>query len=206
MGVKNRIAKYKIGDIVHFDDFAGKDTTMIIKDISYANNRISYSDDFYCIDEDEIKGILDDNSASKINFVNSKVNFVEPTPNEILANSIAKKSDFYEEDKPFLYETLLDFAKEKDKRPILEQGGWHKEEPTKDCFVLLMTEKFPKNCFYIIAEWDNDAQCFYSEETDEPIEKWDYWKELEENLLLKRKNYKEELEYRKKIENYEKEN
>lgn len=198
MGKKNRIAKYKVGDIVHFD-FAGKDIIMLIKEVRCVNSCICYSDDFYCVNEDEIKGLLDFNSVSKIEFV-------ESSPNERLADSVAKKSDFVQEDKPYLYETLLDFAKEKDKQPILEQGGWHTEKPTKDCFVILMTEEFPKNCFYVIAEWDNDAQCFYSEENDEPIEKWDYWKELEENLLLKRKNYKEELDYRKKIENYEKEN
>ena len=99
------------------------------------------------------------------------------------------------------YEGAMQMAEWKDKQTILEQSGWCFEKPTKDCFVLLLTNEFPKNCFYVVAEWDNDAKCFYSEATDEPIEKWDCWKMLEENLLLKRKNYKEEVEYRQKLKN-----
>lgn len=66
-----------------------------------------------------------------------------------------------------------------DDTPIADQRGWHTEKPTEDCYVLLMTTSFPKNCFYVVAEWDNDAQCFYSESSDYPIEDWDYWKLIE---------------------------
>lgn len=81
----------------------------------------------------------------------------------------------------------------KDNLPIVELGGWKKEEPDTDCYVLLMTEEFPKNCFYIVAEWDNDAKCFYSEASDMPIKHWDCWKLIERNEYLKGKSYRERL-------------
>ena len=62
----------------------------------------------------------------------------------------------------------------KDEQPIAELRGWHTKEPTIDCYVLLKT----KNREYIVAEWDNDAKCFYSETGDFPIS-WKKWKMIE---------------------------
>jgi hypothetical protein len=79
-------------------------------------------------------------------------------------------------------------------QPITEQGGWHTEPPTFDCFALLMTPAFPKNCHFVVAEWDNDAECFYSESFDFPIEKWDCWKLIQKNWILENPKYSEEVE------------
>lgn len=79
-------------------------------------------------------------------------------------------------------------------QPITEQGGWHTEPPTFDCFALLMTPAFPKNCHFVVAEWDNDAECFYSESFDFPIEKWDCWKLIQKNWVLENPKYSEEVE------------
>lgn len=67
----------------------------------------------------------------------------------------------------------------KDTQPISELRGWHTEKPSEDCTVLLYTEtQFHKNAQYVIAEWDNHAQCFYDEADDEPISEWTKWKKL----------------------------
>ena len=75
-------------------------------------------------------------------------------------------------------------AQWKDEQPIVEQGGWHTENPTEDCFVLLETNEFPKNCRYIVAEWDDDAKCFYSESSDFPVKDWDRWKFIDVNNFI----------------------
>lgn len=67
-----------------------------------------------------------------------------------------------------------------DTKPIAEMDGWSIEPPTINCFVLLKTPEFPKNCEYVVAEWDNDAKCFYSEATDYPIKLWYKWMMIEE--------------------------
>lgn len=60
-------------------------------------------------------------------------------------------------------------AEFKDGQNIVDLGGWSTEEPTIDCFCLVESDDFPKNCRYVVAEWDNDAKCFYSESSDRPI-------------------------------------
>ncbi len=76
------------------------------------------------------------------------------------------------------YCASLEMAEWKDEQPISEQGGWHEEEPTEDGWYLVDTPDFPKNCYFIVAEWDNDAKHFYSEATDEPID-YEKWKLIE---------------------------
>lgn len=75
-------------------------------------------------------------------------------------------------------DSAMAMAEWKDKQPISEQGGWHEEEPTEDGWYLVDTPDFPKNCFFIVAEWDNNAKHFYSEATDEPID-YEKWKLIE---------------------------
>lgn len=66
----------------------------------------------------------------------------------------------------------------KDKQPIKESGGWHTELPTEDGWYLVDTPDFPKNCHFVVAEWDNDAKNFYDEHSDYPI-KFIGWKLIE---------------------------
>ena len=72
------------------------------------------------------------------------------------------------------YAIAIKMADWKDKQPILELEGWHTEEPTEDGWYLVFTPDFPKNCYCVVAEWDNDAKCFFSEASDYPIDfrKW----------------------------------
>lgn len=74
--------------------------------------------------------------------------------------------------------SAIEMAKWKDQQPISEQEGWHEEEPTEDGWYLVDTPDFPKNCCFIVAEWDNDAKHFYSEASDEPID-YEKWKLIE---------------------------
>ena len=79
---------------------------------------------------------------------------------------------------------VAQMAQWKDEQAISEQGGWHTEIPDVDCFVLLRTVEFPKNCKAIVAEWDNEHKCFYSEADDSPVEEWSEWKLIEMEELL----------------------
>lgn len=115
-----------------------------------------------------------------------------------IANEVAQETDYKD---TAAYEAAIKMAKWKDEQykilldakdqsliqtemdfnsmPISKLGGWHKEKPTEDCTVLLYTEtQFHKNAPYVIAEWDNHAQCFYDEADDEPISEWIKWKRL----------------------------
>lgn len=87
-----------------------------------------------------------------------------------------------EQDKE-LYEIALDMAQLKDRQNIADLGGWQTEEPSIDCFCLVETDDFPKNCRYVVAEWDNDAKCFYSESSDSPIS-YTRYKIIEPNNFL----------------------
>lgn len=60
---------------------------------------------------------------------------------------------------------------------------WRTEAPNEDCFALVMTREFPKNCVFVVAEWDNDAKSFYSESTDDALRHWDCWTKIQPNLL-----------------------
>ena len=90
-------------------------------------------------------------------------------------------------------DSAIDALNAKDAQPISELGGWHTNQPTFDCFVLLMTPEFPKNCPFVIAEWDNDAKVFYSESFDYPIPVWDCWKLIARNNILENPKYKDKL-------------
>lgn len=80
-------------------------------------------------------------------------------------------------------EILVKMAEWKDEQNIVDLGGWQTEKPTIDCFCLVETKDFPKNCQYIVAEWDNDAKCFYSESSDMPIS-YTRYKIIEPNEFL----------------------
>lgn len=72
---------------------------------------------------------------------------------------------------------------------IVTLNQWHTNEPNEDCFALVMTKEFPKNCYFVVAEWDNDVKCFYNESTDYPIKNWDCWTKIQPNNLLKNDKY-----------------
>lgn len=85
----------------------------------------------------------------------------------------------YEEDSHAeCFSSALAMAEWKDEQPIAEQEGWCEEEPTEDGWYLVDTPNFPKNCRFIVAEWDNDAKRFYSEASDSPID-YTKWKLIE---------------------------
>lgn len=59
----------------------------------------------------------------------------------------------------------------KDAQPISELGGWNTEPPTEDGCYLAETFRIPyKNCNYIVAEYDTNAQCWYDEAYENEIE------------------------------------
>lgn len=78
-----------------------------------------------------------------------------------------------------IYDVLSIMAEWKDKQSIGSLGGWNNTKPREDCFCLVKTIEFPKNCEYVVAEWDNDAKMFYSESNDKPIVDWEKWKLIE---------------------------
>lgn len=77
-----------------------------------------------------------------------------------------------------IYNSAMTMAVWKDEQPIKESGGWHTEQPTEDGWYLVDTPDFPKNCHFVVAEWDNDAKNFYDEHSDYPI-KFIGWKLIE---------------------------
>lgn len=76
---------------------------------------------------------------------------------------------------------------------IISINEWRTEAPDEDCFALVMTREFPKNCFFVVAEWDNDAKAFYSESTDDALQYWDCWSKIQSNKLLKNNKYNDIL-------------
>ncbi|MBQ2174914.1 MAG: hypothetical protein II453_07595 [Alphaproteobacteria bacterium] len=62
-----------------------------------------------------------------------------------------------------------------DTQPISELGGWHTEPPTEDGCYLVEAITIPyKNSEFLVAEYDTNAQCWYDEAFENPIEikKW----------------------------------
>ena len=100
---------------------------------------------------------------------------------------IAKKNhqiyDDYYDSMQECIESAIQMAEWKDEQAIASLGGWSSEEPNFDCFCLVKTPEFPKNCECVVAEWDNDAKCFYLESNDMPIETWDKWKLIEKQTI-----------------------
>lgn len=69
----------------------------------------------------------------------------------------------------------MEMADFKDNQQISELGGWHKEPPTEDGCYLAETFRIPyKNCNYIVAEYDTNAQTWYDEayENEIDIKRW----------------------------------
>lgn len=66
---------------------------------------------------------------------------------------------------------LVDLSIWKNNRPISKLGGWHTEPPTEDGCYLAETFRIPyKNCHYIVAEYDTNAQTWYDEAYENEIE------------------------------------
>ena len=78
----------------------------------------------------------------------------------------------------FDYKSVMEMARWKDNQPIMESDGWHTEQPTEDGWYLVDTPDFPKNCYCVVAEWNNDAKSFYDEHSELPI-KFHRWKLIE---------------------------
>ena len=76
---------------------------------------------------------------------------------------------------------------------IVSINEWRTEAPDEDCFALVMTREFPKNCFFVVAEWDNDAKSFYLESTDSALLYWDCWTKIQPNKLLQNDKYNDLL-------------
>lgn len=65
----------------------------------------------------------------------------------------------------------MEMANFKDTQPISELEGWHTEPPTEDGCYLAETIRIPyKNCNYIVAEYDTNAQAWYDEAYEKEIE------------------------------------
>lgn len=95
------------------------------------------------------------------------------------AQEIARiqKSVWYDEDGEKIsseeecYYAAMEMANFKDEQPISELGGWHTEPPTEDGCYLAETFRIPyKNCNYIVAEYDTNAQTWYDEAYENEIE------------------------------------
>ena len=66
---------------------------------------------------------------------------------------------------------IMAMADSKDNQPISKLGGWHTEPPTEDGCYLTETFRIPyKNCHYIVAEYDTNAQTWYDEAYENEIE------------------------------------
>lgn len=74
-------------------------------------------------------------------------------------------------DKYACFDSAMAMADFKDSQPISELGGWHTEPPTEDGCYLAETFRIPyKNCLYIVAEYDTNAQAWYDEAYENEIE------------------------------------
>lgn len=86
----------------------------------------------------------------------------------------AKYCEYYDgskEAESTSYNSAMEMAKYKDNQPISELGGWHTEPPTEDGCYLAETFRIPyKNCNYIVAEYDTNAQTWYDEAYENEIE------------------------------------
>lgn len=95
------------------------------------------------------------------------------TDNEKKAKEIASKDpcQVWIGGCPNVYAAAMEMAKYKDNQPISELGGWHAEPPTEDGCYLAETFRIPyKNCHYIVAEYDTNAQAWYDEAYENEIE------------------------------------
>lgn len=99
--------------------------------------------------------------------------------NEEKAREIAKENAYEWRDQEYgdvsseedCYESAMAMADFKDNQPISELGGWHTEPPTEDGCYLAETFRIPyKNCHYIVAEYDTNAQAWYDEAYENEIE------------------------------------
>lgn len=99
--------------------------------------------------------------------------------NEEKAREIAKENAYEWRDQEYgdvsseedCYESAMAMAYFKDNQPISELGGWHTEPPTEDGCYLAETFRIPyKNCHYIVAEYDTNAQTWYDEAYENEIE------------------------------------
>lgn len=69
------------------------------------------------------------------------------------------------------FERIIAMADFKDTQPIFELGGWHTEPPTEDGCYLAETKYIAyKNSCFLVAEYDTNAQCWYDEAFENPIE------------------------------------
>jgi hypothetical protein len=87
--------------------------------------------------------------------------------NEEKAIEIAKENAYEWRDQEYgdvsseedCYESAMAMADFKDAQPISKLGCWHTEPPTEDGCYLAETFRIPyKNCHYIVAEYDTNAQ------------------------------------------------
>ena len=95
--------------------------------------------------------------------------------NKEKAKEIADAITVMLEDYENCYAAAMAMADFKDTQPISELGGWHTEPPTEDGCYLAETFRIPyKNCHYIVAEYDTNAQAWYDEayENEIDIKRW----------------------------------
>lgn len=86
------------------------------------------------------------------------------------AGYLGVDADSFEECKA----SALKMAQWKDELPISDLGGWHKEKPTRDCWVVL--ERIQG--YYDVAYWENTSKHFYYP-NEEIAKNWRRWKLLE---------------------------
>lgn len=76
------------------------------------------------------------------------------------------------------YDSAMAMASFKDTQPISELEGWHTEPPTEDgCYLAEATIIPYKNSEFLVAEYDTNAQCWYDEAFENPIE-IERWKRI----------------------------
>lgn len=76
------------------------------------------------------------------------------------------------------YNSAMEMADFKDNQSISELGGWHTEPPTEDGCYLAEAKYIPyKNSCFLVAEYDTNAQCWYDEAYENPIE-IERWKRI----------------------------
>lgn len=99
--------------------------------------------------------------------------------NEEKATKIAKENAYVWRDQEYgdvssekdCYDSAMAMADFKDNQPIYELGGWHTEPPTEDgCYLAEATIIPYKNTEFLVAEYDTNAQCWYDEAYEDPIE------------------------------------
>lgn len=99
--------------------------------------------------------------------------------NEQKATKIAKENAYVWRDQEYgdvsseedCYKSAMEMANFKDTQPISELGDWHTQPPTEDGCYLAETFCIPyKNCNFIVAEYDTNAQTWYDEAYEKEIE------------------------------------